>query len=157
MAHMALLVQHIAEHPEHIWTLAKWFQEEWDYQHPELTIEARARELELKQSTMELPMTLIAFRDGQLVGTYSLDLDDMTTHRHLSPWLANVYVAEPFRGRGIGTLLMKDGLVRAKELKIPTLYLLTADLADWYESFGWQTIEKVMYCGELETVMRIEL
>lgn len=154
---MEVVIQHIAEHPEHIPTLAKWFQDEWGYQDPELSFEARTLELEQKQSKANLPMTFIALRNGQLIGTYSFDIEDMATHRHLSPWLASVYVAEAFRGQAIGTALMEDAVAQAKDLKIHTLFLFTGKLAKWYESFGWRTVEKVMYCGELVTIMKLEL
>ena len=154
---MEIRTQHIAEHPEHIPTLAKWFQDEWGYQNPELSVEARIRELQQKHSKSDLPMTFIVLRDGQLMGTYSFDMDDMTTHRHLSPWLASVYVAEPLRGQAIGTALMEDAVARAKDLKIQTLFLFTGKLEKWYESFGWRTVETVMYCGELVTIMKLEL
>ena len=75
-----------------------------------------------------LPQTFVAVEDGQALGMYQLSMiDDLYCRPDLYPWLIDVYVAEPFRGRGV-----------------TELYLYTTH-AGLYEKFGWT------YVGEVDT------
>jgi predicted N-acetyltransferase YhbS len=155
--HNRVVLKPISERPEHIPTLAKWFQEEWGHLNPEASVESRVRELKAKIDPMQLPLTIVACDGNELIGTYSLDLEDLSTRPHLSPWMASVFVHTAHRQNGIGTLLVKDALLRAKALGIDTLYLFTTDQAAWYGRLGWEKLEDMVYRGERITVMSIGL
>jgi GNAT superfamily N-acetyltransferase len=149
-----IIWQHIAERPELIPQLASWFQNEWGEFNPECTIQSRCLELIARKNSRELPLTMVATAKSELLGTYSLDLEDLAVRPNLSPWLANVFVNPKHRSQGIGTLLVNKALQQAQSLGILTFYLVTLDKARWYASMGWQVIEELSYRGKAVTIMR---
>ena len=150
-----IIWQHIAECPEHIPQLACWFQDEWGLSDRECTLETRYEELKAKTDKNSLPLTMVAISQGELLGTYTLDLTDLDIRPNLSPWLASVFVNPKYRHKGIGTLLVKESLQHAESLGLGILYLYTkSSRASWYASMGWQTIEELFYRDEDLTIMR---
>ncbi len=121
-----ILWQHISECPQYINQLAHWFQKEWGHYDHEWTVESLREELKAKIDRNTLPLTMVASFDGELVGTYSLDLEDLVIRPQISPWLASVFVNPKYRHQGIGTLLIKTALQRAQRLGIHTIYLFTS-------------------------------
>ncbi len=152
-----MLLQHLVDRPECIPSIAQWYHDEWSYAHPGSTVEWRIAELKQRVTRNELPLTLVGIDGDDILGTYSLDLEDMDTHHHLSPWLASVFVNPNFRRRGIGTLLVQDAMERAKVLGIRRLYLFTPDQAHWYAKMGWGVLEETFFCAKKVTVMVLDL
>jgi GNAT superfamily N-acetyltransferase len=70
--------------------------------------------------------------DGSLVGFARVISDGSNM-----AWLGDVFVLEPFRGRGLGTELVRDAVEdpRYRELM---WYLNTRDAHDLYRRFGFQ-------------------
>ena len=92
-----------------------------------------------------LPQTFVAVEDGQALGMYQLSMiDDLYCRPDLYPWLIDVYVAEPFRGRGVGRALLATVPENARNAGLTELYLYTTH-AGLYEKFGWT------YVGEVDT------
>lgn len=92
-----------------------------------------------------LPQTFVAVEDGQALGMYQLSMiDDLYCRPDLYPWLIDVYVAEPFRGRGVGRALLETVPENARAAGLTELYLYTTH-AGLYEKFGWT------YVGEVDT------
>lgn len=151
---MTISIHHLYEQAEWIPTLAKWFQNEWGDLNPNATYQSRVKDLSQRTRRSELPLTIVAMENKQLLGSYSLEWEDMHTHSDLSPWLASVYVNPEFRKRGIGTFLVKNAIARSKTLNIPHLYLYTPHHSDWYAAMGWRELEKTKYHGKLVTVMQ---
>ena len=100
-----------------------------------------------------IPLTLIAFWDGQPAGTASIYVHDLDTRPDLSPWLAAVYVAPPYRKQGIGSELVKAVESAALRLKINRLYLFTPDQDHFYTRLGWSVLERVEYWNKTVVVM----
>ena len=92
-----------------------------------------------------LPQTFVAVEDGQALGMYQLSMiDDLYCRPDLYPWLIDVYVAEPFRGRGVGRALLETVPENARAAGLTELYLYTIHMG-LYEKFGWT------YVGEVDT------
>ena len=92
-----------------------------------------------------LPQTFVAAEDGQALGMYQLSMiDDLYCRPDLYPWLIDVYVAEPFRGRGVGRALLETVPENARAAGLTELYLYTSH-GGLYEKFGWT------YVGEVDT------
>ena len=86
-------------------------------------------------------------RDGisPALGMYQLSMiDDLYCRPDLYPWLIDVYVAEPCRGRGVGRALLETVPENARAAGLTELYLYTIHMG-LYEKFGWT------YVGEVDT------
>ena len=145
----------LSEHPEHIPLLATWHQAEWGHLNPGSTAHARAERLRLHGAQPGIPMTFIAIEDNVLLGSASLVANDLTTHPHLSPFLASVYVAPAYRRHGIASALVRHAVLAAGQFGITTAYLITPDQQRLYARLGWTEVEQVRYRGELLTLMAV--
>jgi arsenite methyltransferase len=56
--------------------------------------------------------------------------------------LRSVVVAESWRGRGLGALLVEDQLRRARELRLSRVYLLTTTASSWFPRLGFDAVER---------------
>jgi predicted N-acetyltransferase YhbS len=144
----------LADHPEAIPLLARWFQSEWS------ALDGRsfaAIEAQLAQNLNRdsIPITFVALRHGKVCGTISIDLSDLPSHDHLSPWLASFYVPRTMRQQGIGTALIQHvhEFVTARGLR--QVYLWTFGSTDRYERCGWQAFEHATYASRPITLMRL--
>lgn len=142
--------------PDQVRVIAEWHQHEWGHL-SERTVEDRIAEFEEQLDSSTIPLTLVAYDQGQPVGTTSLLVEDMHVHRDLTPWLASVYVLPAFRGRGIGSALCRRAVQEAERLGVETLYLYTPDQAPFYERMGWETVRRFPYHGIDVTLMNLRL
>jgi predicted N-acetyltransferase YhbS len=88
----------------------------------------------------ELPVRLIAIEGNKCVGTVSIVQNDLK-FRDYTPWLAALYVDNPFRRNGIGEQLIEGVKNTVKELGHNEVYLRTVHTSDYYRKLGWQFIE----------------
>ena len=89
-----------------------------------------------------LPQTFVAVEDGQALGMYQLSMiDDLYCRPDLYPWLIDVYVAEPFRGRGVGRKVVRALMDRGRVLGYETL-----GVREIYD-FNAASIRCFMACG----------
>jgi GNAT superfamily N-acetyltransferase len=143
-----LRISHLADHPEAIPVIRRWFEEEWAaYYGPGGPGDA-ARDLRAYSGRGELPVGLIAFYDEQLCGIAALTAQSIRTHTHLGPWAAAGLVRPPFRGRGVGSCLLRALEEVARGLGYATMYCGTATAIGLLKRHGWQCLERVIYEGE---------
>jgi predicted acetyltransferase len=69
------------------------------------------------------------------------------THRHLTPWLSTVFVADKHRGNGVASDLSLRMITEAKRLGYNQLYLFTPHSERLYASLGWQTFGRNEHNG----------
>ncbi len=120
---------------------------------PGLTVEDLTRMFSGHLNRDRIPLTLFAFLDGQPAGTASIYIHDLDSRPDLSPWLAAVYVALPFRKQGIGSALVKAVENAAERLQIGRLYLFTPDQEHFYTRLGWSVLERVEYWNQTVVIM----
>ncbi len=137
-------IDHLADHPEFIPTLARWHHAEWSDLSPDGTIEHRIEELR-GHGRGGLPTTVVAHADGAPLASASLIESDMDTRPDLTPWLASVFVAPAHRRRGIGSALVERVVEEARALEVGTLYLFTTDQERLYARLGWSVGERTRY------------
>ena len=147
----------LKEEPNLIPTLAKWHHNEWSHLNPFLTLNERIYKMEAYLSNEIIPSTYIAKKNNILLGSSALLEHDMETKKHLTPWLASIYVAEPHRKQGIGSKLVLHAMKEAKKENISKLYLFTPDQENFYTNLGWSTIEKESYHNHNITIMEVAL
>ena len=152
-----MYIINLKDEPHLIPTLAKWHHNEWLYLNPSLTINERIYKMEAYLSNEIIPSTYIAIENNVLLGSSALLEHDMETKKHLTPWLASIYVAEPHRKQGIGSKLVLHAMKEAKKESISKLYLFTPDQENFYRNLGWSTIEKESYHNHNVTIMEVSL
>ena len=131
------------EHRPFVDTVVDWFYRWWGV--PGKFKFEQVREFvehSLNDGT-HLPQLFAALEEGSVLGVFDISMsDDLMTRCDVYPWLANVYVAESARGRGIGRFLLSKLDTVMAELKIPELFLYTKHVG-LYEKFGFEFVEPV--------------
>ena len=89
-----------------------------------------------------LPQTFGLYRSGELIGMYQLARSDLFVRPDLSPWLANVYIPEEYRGAGYGRMLLASVRENAAQAGLTELFLYTTHTG-LYEKLGWEFIEDI--------------
>lgn len=150
-------IDFLINHPHHLPLLAEWQHAMWGHLDPSATLAGRIARLTSHVGCPAIPTTLIAFEGETLFGATSLVENDLRSHPHLSPFIASVYVAEPYRRRGIASALVQRMIIEAQALGVAKLYLITPDQQALYNRLGWERVEEVSYRGEEVTLMAAEL
>lgn len=94
-----------------------------------------AERLAQADRTDRIPLCLVALHEGQAIGTINLIDNDDENHPEWAPWLAAMVVAQAWRGRGVGSLLVRRLLAEARALGVPRLYFGT-DGPGFYARLG---------------------
>jgi predicted N-acetyltransferase YhbS len=129
-------ITHLFHHPHLIEPVAKMIYDEfWGDVVDGMTVDDLVAHLETATERQQIPLSLIAFVDGELAGTVNLIENDDENRAHLRPWLAAMVVRANLRGQGIGTALVKALLADARLMNIPTVYFGT-DGPGFYERLG---------------------
>jgi len=122
--------------PEHRGILADWL---WRAFGSENSRDFFASILDSSLSGADLPLTFVALDGDRPVGTVGLWRCDLISRQELCPWLAALYVDEPYRGQGVSGQLQQTIIDRCRQRGDRHLYLYSA-CADYYERFGWAYI-----------------
>ena len=92
-----------------------------------------------------LPKTYGLFDNGRIIGMFQFIYEDLEIRPDIYPWLANLYVDEEYRNKGMARILIqKVNEVAKTTLEFKELYLYTKHIG-LYEKFGWN------YISELDT------
>jgi len=104
-------------------------------------------------SRERFPRTFVLLEDREPVGMVTLAENDLECRPDLNPWLADLYVAEPFRGRGHGLRLVRALEAAAQASGIDRLWLFTSGAAGLYEKADWTAVETVARDHDVVTIM----
>ncbi|WP_298770956.1 GNAT family N-acetyltransferase [uncultured Shewanella sp.] len=144
----------LADKPEFIPQIAKWYSDEWGYIDENIgesidagrSTEALALKLTDYLNRDTLPLIVLITDNDNLLGAAQLKFHEMDIYPDKEHWLGGVYIDETFRGQGLGTRLINQVITLAKQHQIPYLYLQTEDKSGGlYAQLGWQPIEHVTY------------
>lgn len=150
-------ITYLANHPQHVSTIAKWIMDEWGHQSVSTTQESLEEKFRSHLNWNAIPTTLLAMEADQPLGTASLVAHDMSDHQELSPWLAAVYVPPEHRGQGIGAKLVKSIELLRAQLNVEKLYLFTPDREAFYARLNWTVHERTSYREKDVVIMVKEL
>ena len=128
-------VAHLFEQPQHRLAVASLIHHEFWTAVPGASVERMAARLDQAVSADALPLCLVALRDGAVIGAVNLVDNDDDEHTDWWPWLAGLVVAEPHRGQGVGSLLVRTLLLHARRLGLPRVYFGT-DGPGFYARLG---------------------
>lgn len=104
-------------------------------------------------SRERFPRTFVLLEDSEPVGMVTLAENDLESRPDLNPWLADLYVAEPFRGRGHGLRLVQGLEAKATDMQIERLWLFTSGAAGLYAKADWTAVETVTREDDAITIM----
>lgn len=142
----------LGDRPDAVPLLAEWFHTEW------ATFDGRSRAeiaSQLRQNLRSdgIPITFLALREESVLGTISLDISDLPSHDHLTPWLASLYVIPEARRQGIAAALICHLLAFAHAHALPRIHLWTPGSTALYEKLGWRLLERSISGGQPIQIM----
>jgi predicted N-acetyltransferase YhbS len=136
-------ITHLFNHPHVIKPVAQMiYAEFWRDVVNGMSVADIVSHLHTATDATRIPLSLIALRGDELLGTVNLIENDDDARTHLRPWLAAMVVRSDVRGQHIGTQLVNALLTEARAMKIPTLYFGT-DGPGFYERLGAIKYEQV--------------
>lgn len=135
IAPMHISVIHLFEQPTLRPAVARLIHDTFWTTVPGASAERMAQRLAQADRADAMPLCRVAVHDGQAIGVVNLVDNDEETRAHWSPWLAGMVVAEPWRGRGVGSQLVRTLLADAQRLRLPRVYLGT-DGPGFYTRLG---------------------
>ncbi len=147
-----LKIDFLKNHPQHLLTVARWLYDEWDHVTAADLDEVVDAILD-RMNDDRVPLTLIALRGGECVGTVGLWEGDLSSRPDLSPWLAALYVHPAARSEGVGSALIEALVSTARSLGIGRLYLHTETAAAYYRRKGWRFLFRTLNDRNEETAV----
>jgi GNAT superfamily N-acetyltransferase len=150
-------IDYLAKHTALVPSLSKLVLPDWQAFFGDITWENVAETFYERLNDNKIPLALVAFEESKVFGTVSLLEESISTRKHLTPWIAGLYVCEEKRHRGIGMQLIEAGAREAQRFGIERLYIGIRKAEDHYTKLGWQTIERTIYHDEEIIIMRLDL
>ena len=144
-----LQIKLLADYPEAITVFTEWFEREWaPYYGTNGPGDAREDLMECL-NRKQLPIAFVALLGDEVCGTAALKTESISTHRHLTPWLAALFVAPTFRRRGVGKQLIAAVEEKAFQFGFDCIYVGIGRGSGTPESTlrrrSWEFIEKTPY------------
>jgi len=154
--HSPARVIRLAPGAEAIAICARWrhdaFLKELDYSY-----EGALRQLDELVARQDGEAALLAEVDGVPAGTCLYVRDELEPHHDLTPWLAGLYVAPEFRGRGVARDLVAAIERHAGSVGCRRLYLYTVTAEGLYVKCGWAIAERFDWGGAPFVLMQKDL
>jgi predicted N-acetyltransferase YhbS len=135
MAEPAFEIIHLFQRPEHRAAVAALIHHEFWTEVPGASVARMDARLATADHADRVPLCLVALHQGEPIGVVNLVDNDDEDHTDWHPWLAGMVVAEPWRGRGVGSALVRSLLGHARRLGFERVYL-GADAPAFYERLG---------------------
>ena len=90
-----------------------------------------------------LPKTYGLFCNKRIIAMFQFIYCDLEIRPDIYPWLANLYVDEEYRNKGVSSILLDNiNKISKTELNFNELYLFTKHI-ELYEKFGWEYVEEI--------------
>ena len=135
---------------------AQWAFDDWKETDPNDDIQWYLNvysESEIDPLSLPISLAAVAGND-ELVGVACVVPDDeLPDANEPGPWVAAVFVNPKYRGRAVGKQLVTEAVRRARELGHSDVYLYTRNVADWYETFGWERVRETYVHHKPITIM----
>ena len=134
----------LSERPDDLQTVARWIWEEWGTR----TLEETAGQL---ADPPGCPPTLLAVAGAAPVGVVGFRRFQRSGESVLSLWINSLYVPYIYRSQSIGTTLLAEATLRARNFET-TIYVYTS-ATSFYLRRGWSLVEHNQD-GELAVLKR---
>lgn len=161
MKRASITIDYLANHPELAEQLAQWSWSEWQwiYEQRGNSFADGLKNYRERANTDCLPLALVALAGEELIGTVSLKLQDLEIRPEIENWLGGMFIAPPWRRRGVATFLMERIVEEARKLNLTELHLwaVAPEAEALYLKLGWEIVERTEFGGRSIVVMRREL
>lgn len=151
-----IAIRFLADHPEAIPILAKWFRDQWPDYFADWSQAQMEQDFLEDASRDRIPCRLVAFASNELVGTIILR-EQTDALPEFQPELGGLYVMESHRSHGVATELVRAGMRLAHELGYETVYATTVVAAGILERLGWEFVQTVTHQDESLGLYRCKL
>jgi len=152
---MKIEVKQLAECQEHLTTVGTWiFEAFWNKRHkdPEVVLSW----LRLHTQKDRVPYTVVAFVNGNPVGSCCVIENDCVHRKQYAPWVAAVYVKPEMRLRGVASMILQEAATIATRIGVGGLYIdCLAITAPVYEKNGWKIHEREV--GDKDSVVMLRI
>jgi len=149
----ALVILNLADRPQDVLCIARWFFEQWGHRVPGNSVEQTMARIRGKLNQDQAPLFLVAVEAEHVQGVIALKLRERPEFPDRTHWLGDLYVVPEARGRGMGSRLIETLVVRARALGVSQLWLQTADQQPLYARLGWRDTGLVADDGYAASVM----
>ena len=122
---MSPTIAHLFEVPQHRATVAELIHEEFWLTVPGASADSMQARLAQADADSGIPLCLVALQGDEPIGAVNLVHSDDDRHPEWTPWLAGMVVARGWRGRGVGSALVRALLEEARRLSIQSMYFGT--------------------------------
>jgi predicted N-acetyltransferase YhbS len=147
----------LADHLETIPTLSRWFRTQWPAYYADRTPAELAQDFVEEANRTGLDVRLVALVDGEPAGTITLREYAIWTLPEYSPGLGGLFVPERYRGRGIGSELVRAGMDVAREQGYERVYATTVKARGILERLGWKLVMELQHEDESLLLFECEL
>ncbi len=89
-----------------------------------------------------LPKIFILKENNIIIGLYELNEHDNIPQKEYTPFLANVFIKEEYRGHGYSRILISSAINETKKLGYHKLYLHSRHI-NFYEKYGFNYLETI--------------
>lgn len=145
----------LENYPQYLETCARWNFEEWGRSNGWSLegISEGLRKIMVPDSGEEARIALFG---NDLAGFVLLIDCDLSSHAHLKPWLASLFVAPAFRNHGVGRALVASVEKTARDRGDREVFLYTPTPA-YYRPMGWRCFEELELDGRSFEIMSKQL
>jgi len=98
----------------------------------------------MMKSGNTIPTWGVLFKDDEVIGCCGLIVNDFNSRMDVWPYLAAVYISEPYRHLGLGKSMIKTMIAHGFDLGFTSIYC-ASDLVDFYTSIGFKHIGKTYH------------
>lgn len=151
---MSYTIEYLANHPEHLDTVAQWYWDEWD-RHEGWNIERSRQFARQGMNKDKLDMVLVALNEEKdCVGTiqvrkeWGLGNETPDFLKKYSPWLGSLFVRKEDRCNNVAPKLCRQLLSELMTLKIQNCYAATSHLDSFFMAHNGKNIGDVHFAGE---------
>ena len=151
---MSITIVSLSDRPDLATTTGTWRWRAF-FQNEAVTLEETiAGDIDCAASAQLIPTVLVLLENDQPAGMVTLCHDDLKEKPEHNPWLAGLYVAPDYRGKGYSRRLLREMERLAANAGIRRLSLFTANAVDLYRKAGWQIVDKVVKGGQAFAIMQ---
>lgn len=134
-------IVYLAEVPEVVPTLARWFVEAWEPWYGDDGAGDAEGDLVASCRRDALPIALVALDEsGDVLGTAALKTESVGSEIGQGPWLAALLVGKAHRGQGVATALVAAVEREAQRLGFAALYTSTDVAEGMLRRRGWEAV-----------------